>query len=375
MLNADRPKKCWVFRPGNLVRLSLSVLLCSFAAPARSQQVPIVQQEKSAATESSETQASTGAQQADRQAFGSIKGKIIDQTGVGIGGARIKLTHEGQSANQEALSGDGGEFFFADVALGAFQLTISSEGLASQEISGTVQPGEAHVIPPVMLVIATQVTEVRVGLTQVELAEVQIQDQEKQRVLGFIPNFYVSYVPNAAPLTPKQKFGLAWKSSVDPVTFLGVGALAGTYHATGRWSSYGQGVQGYTKRYGAAYADVFAGTFIGGAILPSVLKQDPRYFYRGRGSKRSRLLYALSSAFICKGDNGQWEPNYSNVGGNFAAGGLSYLYYPAGDRHGARLLLSTALVRLGETTIASVFQEFFVRKLTPNLPTRAPSEH
>jgi len=143
---------------------------------------------------------------------------------------------------------------------------------------------------------------------------------------------------------------------------------------TNRWKPYGLGVQGYAKRYGAVYADVFGGTFVGSAILPSILKQDPRYFYRAKGSKRSRLLYALSSAFICKGDNGRWQPNYSNVAGDFAAGGLSYLYYPASDHHGTSLLFTTALLRLGETTVASIFQEFLVPKWTPNLPTRAPSQ-
>jgi hypothetical protein len=286
----------------------------------------------------------------------------------------VKLSREAESANQEIVSDDDGQFFFANVSPGPFQISISSEGLASQEFSGTLKPGEAYESPVIMLALATQVTEVRVGLTREEIAQDQVRDQEKQRVLGIIPNFYVSYVPNAAPLTSKQKFELAWKSTVDPITFVGVGALAGAYHATNRWKDYGQGAQGYAKRYGAEYANVAAGTFIGGAVLPSLLKQDPRYFYRGKGSKKSRLLYALSSAFICKSDNGQWQPNYSNVGGYFAAGGLSYLYYPANDRHGASLLFSSVLIRLGETTAASIFQEFVVPRFTPNLPTRAPSQ-
>jgi hypothetical protein len=336
--------------------LSVCVLLCAFVAAGQSQQ------------------GATGNKQADPQAAGSIRGKIIDQTGVSIGGAHVKLSRDAEPAGQEVVSDEDGQFFFANVPPGPFQINISSEGLASQDFSGAVEPGEACVTPVIMLAVATQVTEVRVGLTQQEIAQDQIKDQEKQRVLGIIPNFYVSYVPNAAPLTSKQKFELAWKSTVDPITFVGVGALAGAYHATNRWKDYGQGAQGYAKRYGAEYANVAAGTFIGGAVLPSLLKQDPRYFYRGTGSKKSRLLYALSSAFICKGDNGQWQPNYSNVGGYFAAGGLSYLYYPANDRHGASLLVSSVLIRLGETTAASIFQEFVVPRFTPNLPTRAPSQ-
>jgi hypothetical protein len=185
-----------------------------------------------------------------------------------------------------------------------------------------------------MLTIATQVTEVHVGLTPDELANVQIKEQEKQRVLGFIPNFYVSYVPNAAPLSPKHKFELAWKSASDPVTFVAVGVVAGLDQAGDRWGAYGQGAQGYAKRFGASYADVFVGTFIGSAALPSLLKQDPRYFYKGSGTKRSRILYALASSLRCKGDNGRWQANYSSILGNLAAGGISNFYYPANDRNG-----------------------------------------
>jgi hypothetical protein len=99
-----------------------------------------------------------------------------------------------------------------------------------------------------MLVIPTQVTEVHVGLTAEELSNIQIKDQEKQRVIGMIPNFYVSYTPNAAPLAPKLKFELAWKTAVDPVSLLGVGIVAGFDQAGDRWGAYGQGAQGYAIR-------------------------------------------------------------------------------------------------------------------------------
>jgi len=360
---------------GNSAWPFLCLLLCCLAAAARSQEppVPVV----TAALDLAGTVPSAAKQQHDQpnqQASGSISGRVVDQSGSFIEGALVKLTREGQTPSQEVLTDENGQFFFANIAPGPFQVTITSEGLARQEFSGTVHAGEAFVVPKMTLLIATQVTEVRVGLPPAELAEVQIKEQEKQRVLGFIPNFYVSYVPNAVPLKPKQKFELAWKSAVDPFTFLGVGALAAVDQATNRWSGYGPGIEGYAKRYGATYANVFSGTFIGGAILPSLLKQDPRYFYKGTGSKRSRILYALGSAVICKGDNGKWQANYSSILGNLAAGGISNLYYPASDRNGAALLFSNALIRLGEMAVANVFQEFIVPKLTPNLPTRAPAQ-
>jgi hypothetical protein len=105
-----------------------------------------------------------------------------------------------------------------------------------------------------------------------------------------------------------------------------------------------------------------------------VLKQDPRYFYKGRGSKRSRILYALANSVICKGDNKRWQPNYSSIAGNLAAGGISNLYYPANDRNGIGTVVTTALIRLGETAVANIFQEFVAPKMTPNLPSRGSGQ-
>ena len=358
---------------GKLVWLSLPVLLCSF--PAWCQQLPTDQTAKTALAESQKTQASAARQQHAEHRAASISGKVVDQSGTCIAGAVIKLTRESQSSGLEVRSDEDGLFAFTNVAPGSFQLTISSPDLASQEFTGTVEPGEAYVTPVIMLVISTQVTEVHVeGLTPEELADVQIKEEEQQRVFGVIPNFYVSYEPNAAPLTAKHKFGLAWKSASDPVTLVGVGFLAGMGQAADRWGAYGQGAQGYAKRYGASYANVFAATFIGGAVMPSVLKQDPRYFYKGSGSKRSRILYAVASAVKCKGDNGHWQPNYSNIIGSFAGAGLGALYLPANDRRGSGFVVSSALIRLGETSLAGVLQEFLFSKLSPNRPRRSASQ-
>src|ERR1700720_998793 len=225
-------KESLILGLGRLVWLSLSVLLCSF--PARSQQPAMDQTAKTALGDWKETQASGGLQHAEHQA-GSISGKVVDQSGANIAGAVVKLTREGQSSGLEVTSNEDGLFAFSNVAPGPFQLTISSPGLASHEFSGTLQSAEAYVTPLIMLVIPTQVTEVHVGLPPEELAEVQIKEQEKQRVFGVIPNFYVSYDASPAPLTAKHKFELAWKSASDPVTLIGVGVLAGIGQAGDRW--------------------------------------------------------------------------------------------------------------------------------------------
>ena len=371
-MTVDSKRTCLAFRPGKLLLLGLSVLVWVF--PCRAQQAPLANTAASFLSDPRSAEVFTLAQQADPQQSGSITGTVVDQTGARITGASVKLVTEGESSGTEVFSDENGQFFFFNVAPGPFRLTITSDGLTTQEFSGNMRPGVTYVTPLIRLIIATQVTEVRVALSPEQIADAQVKDQEKQRVFGFIPNFYVSYVPDAAALAPRHKFALAWKSATDPVTFAAVGVVAGFDQAGDRWGAYGQGARGYAKRFGASYGDVFAGTFIGSAILPTVLKQDPRYFYKGRGSKRSRILYALANSVICKGDNGRWQPNYSSVAGNLAAGGISNLYYPANDRNGIGTVVSTALIRLGETAVANIFQEFVASKVTPSLASRGAGQ-
>ena len=254
------------------------------------------------------------------QPLGFISGTILDQTGAVAIGAHARLTRIGQSPSQEFVSGDNGQFSFSDVPPGPFHLTVTAPGFTSQVFSGELSSGQVYLVPPIVLAIARAETEVNVGVPTVEVAEAQIKQQEKQRVLAIIPNFYVSYVPDAAPLNAKQKFELAWKVAVDPVPSLGVAAVAGFEQAGNALGGYGQGAKGYGKRYGAVHGNALAAIFIGNAIMPSLLKQDPRYFYKGTGTTRSRVLYALASSVICKGDNKRWQPNYSSIIGSLAAG-------------------------------------------------------
>lgn len=302
---------------------------------------------------------------------GSISGIVADQSGAVIAGAQVRLTRPGgdQSLNQQVLSDGDGQFSFAGVAPGPFQLTITSAGFAPKTSSGVLQPGEIDIIPEAALAVAANTSDMEVTLTQTEVAEEQIKAEEKQRVLGVLPNFYVSYDPAAVPLTAKQKFNLAWKTLEDPFTFVIVAGTAGVEQAQNHFAGYGQGAQGYAKRFGANYGDASTGTLIGAAILPSLLKQDPRYFYKGTGSMPSRFLYAIANSLICKGDNGRWQVNYSNILGSLAAGGISNLYYPEQDRNGAGLTFENAAIGIGASAIGNLFQEFVIRRLTPKLPS------
>jgi hypothetical protein len=363
--------KAWI------VWLGLSVTPWGFpvASQAQSQQPPPAPQAAdNSAAPPPIAPSSSGLRLPEERLPGTISGIVVDRSGAFVVGARVNISREMASPNQEALSDDDGQFSFANILPGPFQLTITAAGFSTQSFSGILHSGEIYTVPQTTLAIATAVTEVRVMPTRVEVAEDEIKAEEKQRVLGVIPNFYVTYDSNPVPLSSKQKFELAWKTTVDPVTFGITGFIAGVQQAQNDFSGYGQGAQGFAKRYGASYADLVSGTFIGSAILPSLLKQDPRYFYKGTGTKRSRILYALANAVICKGDNGHWQANYSSILGSLAAGGISNLYYPAENRDGTELTFENALIGVGANAAANLLQEFVIRKLTPNGSSRGSSK-
>lgn len=295
---------------------------------------------------------------------GIITGSVFSKDGSPISGARVTLTRPGQSSSQQAASDDSGGFSFRDIIPGTFKITVSAPAFANQTFSGILASGQTYIVPPITLVLATVNTTVVVE-PAVVVAERQIKAEEQQRVLGIVPNFYVSYVPNAAPLNPRQKFELSWKDAIDPVTFALIGASAGVQQATDQFSGYGQGAQGYAKRYGASYADFATGTLFGSVVFPAILKQDPRYFYKETGTRRSRVLYAIANAVICKGDNGHWQPNYSSVLGNLASGGISNLYYPPQDQRGAALTFEVAGIGVAATAADNLLEEFLIPKLSP----------
>jgi hypothetical protein len=263
------------------------------------------------------------------------------------------------------MSDADGRFGFENIPTGRYKLIYSGQGFATQVVSVELHSGENLEAPSVTLLFSTATTDVQVNASTEEIAEAQLKEEEQQRIFGAIPNFYVVYESNPAPLTKRQKFRLAWRTSIDPFTFLITGAFAGVEQASNTFGGYGQGTEGYAKRYGAAYADSFIDTMIGSAILPSLLKQDPRYYYKGTGTTRSRVLYAIANSVICKGDNGHWQFNYSGILGGVAAGGISNLYYPSADRNGISLTLENTAFGIAGSAVQNIFQEFLVRKLTP----------
>ncbi len=204
-----------------------------------------------------------------------------------------------------------------------------------------------------------------------EKARRQLREEEKQRVLGVVPNFGTTYLWDAASLTAGQKMGLALRSAVDPFTFAAAVLVAGSHEVLDDEPGFQWGAAGFGQRAGAAYLDAFDGNLIGGGILPALLHQDPRYFRMGRGGFRHRLFYAIEATVVCRGDNGRNEPNYSNIGGNLAAGAISNLYYPEQNAGAGQTVLNGIIVT-AENTAGGIFDEFWPdisRKLFHKDPT------
>ena len=208
--------------------------------------------------------------------------------------------------------------------------------------------------------------------SQHDKAQEQIKEQEKQRVVGILPSFNISYRSDAVSLSAGQKMSLAFRSATDPMEFAAAFLVAGYHEARDDDRGFGWGIEGYGKRSGAAYLDAFDGSIIGNGILPSILHQDPRYFRLGRGTVAHRVLYSLATNVICKHDNtGKWEPNYSNIGGNIISGAISNLYYPSGNS-GFGQTITNGLTVTAEGGAGSIFQEFWPdisRKILHKDPT------
>ena len=302
-------------------------------------------------------------------AGGVICGTVLDANGAEVEGATVVLEGAGARDQRDVTTDGTGFFRFSSVAPGSFRVLVTAKGFSNWSSAGLMlHPNEDYDLPPVELRIAMSTSEVEVAYTRRDVAEEEMRAEEKQRVLGAIPNFYVSYSRNPEPLSSGEKYRLAWRTSVDPMSIVISAGIAGVEQSQDDFSGYRQGASGYAKRFGAIYADGFVSTFLADAVFPSLLHQDPRYFYKGTGSIRSRALHAIASVVICKGDNGRWQPNYSNVLGNLAAAGISNLYYPASDREGAELTIRNSLIGTGAGAIGALFQEFLVKRISSGVP-------
>jgi hypothetical protein len=297
----------------------------------------------------------------------SVSGVVLDTSGAAVSGASVSLMKMDRSKQQTVTSGANGEFTITKLPPGSYLLIVKAkdfEPFTSAEFALAAQ--QAYEVPRIALSIATAVTEVTVRPTEVIAAE-QIKAEEKQRLVGIAPNFYTSYIYDAAPLTTKQKFSLASRDTFDPTSFIGIAIGAGIQQANNSFAGYGQGAAGYGKRYGALFANGRSSDFLSHAVFPSLFHQDPRYYYQGTGSVKSRLMHAASFAFVTRSDSGRTVPNYSYLLGDMCSGALSNLYYPTADR-GAGLVFTNAAIGLAGRMGSSILREFFSKRLTTNVP-------
>lgn len=298
---------------------------------------------------------------------GSVAGTVLDSSGASVPGADVTLLPRDGAPSRSMVSEANGEFSFMEIHPGSYFVLVSAKGFAVfTSIEFDVVARQAYEVPDISLSLATANTEVIVRPTEWIAAE-QIRAEEKQRLVGVLPNFYTSYVNDAAPLTWKQKFSLATRGTFDPVALVGVGFAAGIEQANNSFAGYGQGAAGYGKRFGAKFADGRTSDYLTHAIFPTLLHQDPRYFYQGTGTIKSRLMHAVGSAFFTRGDSGNTEFNYSYVLGDMCSGALSNLYYPAANR-GVHLVFSNAAVGLAGRVGGNILREFLPKHSTTNVP-------
>jgi len=295
---------------------------------------------------------------------GTIVGTVLDFTGDIVPNATVVLQGPNRNDERRISAQDNGFFRLDGVKQGTpYRVTISANGFADWTSDQIVlAPSQYFILSGVKLHIASVQVSVTVSPVE-EVAVQQLKAEESQRIAGIFPNFYVVYDHQQyAPLNSKQKFHLAMKLLTDPVTTAGFGLNAAIYQIAD-YPSYGQGSKGYGKRLGATFAGGYTNILIGDALLPSLLHQDTRYFYQGTGTTKSRLIHALSSAFVIKGDDGRRQFNFSGIGGNLASGAIANAYYPEKDR-GVHLVISGALIGAGGRMANAVVQEFVLPKFT-----------
>jgi hypothetical protein len=348
---------------------SAALLLCLLPAPALSQQqtaAPWTSSRSLPDTPLPNLYPQNSAQQTPTAVgTASAAGTVRDASESPVPGAEVSLVRRDGSQLHTMVSEANGEFNFTKIPAGSYLVVVNAKGFApftSAEFAVAVQ--QAYEVPDVSLSVATASIEVLVRPTDLIAVE-QIRAEEKQRLVGFFPNFYTSYIYDAAPLTSKQKFSLATRGTFDPIAMLGVGFAAGIEQATNAYSGYGQGAAGYSKRFAAKFVDGRSSDFLTHAVFPALLHQDPRYYYQGSGSVKSRLKHAVVSAFLTRSDSGRTVPNTSYFLGDLSSAALSNLYYPQANR-GAHMVFTNAAVGLAGRVGTNLMREFLSKRLTTN---------
>lgn len=286
-----------------------------------------------------------------------INGSVLDRDGGSISGAAVSIAGQKGDYKSSSTADATGHFAFDHLdAANTYRLTVTAPGFSewdSNEIA--LEPGQHLELDGIEMNISAVESSVTAVFAE-QVAAQQVKREESQRYLGVVPSFFVVYDKNPVPMPASLKFNLAIRAETDVVTFTGAALLAGIHQASDT-PNYQQGFKGYAQRYGAAYAGGVSDILIGGAILPSLLHQDPRYFYSGEGTTKQRAAHALRAIFLTHGDNGTIQFNYSGLGGDLASAALSNTYYPSANR-GAHLFLANWSVLMAGRAANTLAQEF-----------------
>jgi hypothetical protein len=179
------------------------------------------------------------------------------------------------------------------------------------------------------------------------------------RMLFVMPNYLTAQnEAQVKPLTWEEKFTITAKGAFDPYEFVIVGILAGIRQAENSYPAFGQGADGYGKRYGTAFADQVDGNMMVGGVFPSILRTDPRYFQLGKGGVGHRFMYAISRVFVTRKDSGGNIFNFPEFLGNATAIGISTFYYPAQDRSGSSFVSGWG-IQMGVDAFGNELKEFW----------------
>lgn len=194
------------------------------------------------------------------------------------------------------------------------------------------------------------------------LAVAPVQEQiglKNDRLFYVLANYTtVENLDRFGSLSAKTKFKLSAKTMTDPITVSFIGMIALFGQARNNDPTYGQGLQGYAKRYGTFYADTGIGTLMTTSVFPTLLHQDPRYFQLGTGSTWHRAMYSVSRIFVARADSGELQFNYSEIVGNAVAAGISNTYHPQNQRTlGNTLSIWGTNIMLN--TVCNVAKEFW----------------
>jgi hypothetical protein len=264
-------------------------------------------------------------------------------------------------------------------ALAVLPVAAQEQASPASDVQGQPLPapqqGTAEETPaqPAAAGVASQ-NPVQPGLTTKEQQNIEHEQKtgtSNDRLFWVLPNFLtIESADTVPPLTVREKFETQVRGLIDPSEFVLMAIVAGLGQASDSIPQYGQGFEGYAKRYATAYADNAVENMMSSAVLPSLLHQDPRYYQLGHGGFARRSWHAFSRLFVTRSDSGKDQFNYSEVfGAGMAAAISDYGYHPSGDQSAGNV------ANVWGTQMGLDLMTYMVKEFWPDLRRRFERKH